>query len=135
MPCPIYDKTLLNLASLQNLLSNSSETAVSSAKTNIKYSCINNWKTFNSTDYLSSWKLYSPDSFLSLWPLFFFSPSPPPPLQWHHSFRLFSLSSSLSSLCSYLICQIFTIRNKPPYTHLILFRSSKKPHFWLTSKK
>lgn len=75
LPCPIYDKTLLNLASLQNLLSNSSETAVSFAKTNIKYSCINNWKTFNSTDYLSSWKLYSPDSFLSLWPLIFFPPA------------------------------------------------------------
>lgn len=135
LPCPIYDKTLLNLASLQNLLSNSSETAVSFAKTNIKYSCITNWKTFNSTDYLSSWKLYSPDSFLSVWPLIFFP-------RLHHLFNGTILSDFFlcplpfpPSALSYLICQIFTIRNKPPYTHLILFPSSKKPHFWLTSKK
>ena len=78
-------------------LFNTSETAVSFAKTNIKYSYINNWKTFNSTHHLSSWKLYCFDSFLPRWPLF---SSHLPYLQLHHSFRLCSFSSSLSSLCS-----------------------------------
>lgn len=92
----------LNLAFLQNL-SNCSEIAVIFAKTKIKYSHINNWKTFSPTDHLPSWTLHSPDSFQLFCLLFWFLFSPYHlflSLQYPYSLRLCSVSSFLLSLCS-----------------------------------